>query len=208
MATHFNGDISLKNQFETADLIINGKIIDLISTSIFEIESGNTIVHSTYKVEVQNRILGDYKNKHLKLTIVGGEKSGHKTKNTVTLKKGKNYLMLLGKNFGLYKKEDEYVPYYCSCFKIAEDNCIECTPSIQQQFFDLKIAANEKELTLKNAAKGIKEIINRKVEFEKRFNKLEPNELKFLDLEEEVLEMPPTNGNLLREGKIGNFKKE
>lgn len=207
MATHFNGDINLKKQITTSDLIIKGRIENILSKSIVLDDETGGIVQTTFKVKVLNKISGDYKNKSLRVTIVGGEESSYKTPNTVNFEKGKEYVMLLATDFKPNKKDDEFVPQYCSCFEVAKDDCVQCNPDIQKQFYELGVASKQSELTITNITKGIDNIIKNKIKLDDKQLKLAQEELQFKDIENEILEMPIETENILRQGKIGEFRK-
>lgn len=207
MATHFNSNLNIKNQLETADLIINGKIEKMISRSVLK-DSDTRIVQSTYKIQVDELLSGTYKKKNLKVTIVGGEVEGYKTNKTVLFEEGQNYLMLLGKNYGPDNKNDEFVPLYCSCFKINKDNRIECPKDIESELIENNIIKDAKQLTLKTLARQFKEVVKSKNESNKKLLELEPEEMNLKFIAENDFEMPPETENGVKEGKIGNLQKE
>jgi len=186
MATHFNGDINLKKQIISSDLIIKGRIENILSKSIIPDNETGGIVQTTFKVKVLSKILGDYKNKTLKVTIVGGDESDYKPN----------------------KKDNEFVLKYCSCFEVAKDGCIQCNPTIQKQFYELGIASKLSELTITNIIKGVGEIIKNKAKIDDKKLKLEQEELQFKDIKNEILEMPTESENLLKQGEIGEFNED
>jgi len=207
MATHFNSNLNIKGQLETADLIITGKIEQKISTSVLK-DSDTRIVQSTYKILVDKLLSGAYKKKNLKVTIVGGEVEGYKTDKTVPFEEGQNYLMLLGKDYGLDKKDDEFVPFYCSCFKINKDNRLECPKDIETELIENNIIKDSKQLNLKTVVQQFKEVVKLKKESNKKLLELEPEEMNLKFIAENDFEMPPETENGLKEGKIGNLQKE
>lgn len=207
MATHFNSNLNIKNQLETADLILTGKIEKKISTSVLK-DSDTRIVQSTYKILIDELISGTYKKKNLKVTIVGGEVEGYKTHKTIPFEEGQNYLMLLGKDYGPDKKSDEFVPLYCSCFKINKDNRLEFPKDIEKELIENNFIKDAKQMTLKTVVQQFKEVVKSKNESDKKLLELEPEEMNLKFIAENDFEMPQETENGVKEGKIGNLQKE
>lgn len=197
MATHFDGDISVENQIQTADVIINGRIVDVISGS--EQDKDDEMGYTTYQVEVQDVIAGELKDMNLKLRIA---KTESKSDDMVNLKKNQSYLMLLGQDYGP-RNQNQYVPYYGSCFMVDENNRVKLPSSIQNQLVELDMAG-KKAPNIQELAASIKEVIRKKSELEEKLKESQPEELKHRGMDEETFEIPGGDFNhLVREGKIG-----
>ncbi|MDY8136154.1 hypothetical protein [Aquimarina sp. 2201CG5-10] len=203
MATHFNENPSIQDQIKTADIIINGQIIDRIATSVIEGEDDSKIVQTTYKIAVNDVLSGEYKNKELELTIVGGEAEGYTTEKTMLLTEGQNYVLFLGKDVGPGKTKKQFNPVYCSCFEIGKNNQLHGSTDLHKQLYTSKLAASKEGITLKDFKSGIQKFEKKALDHTKELLQIEAEELKYIDATPEILEMPTEETDRIKNRDIG-----
>ena len=72
--------------------------------------------------------------------------------------------MLFGKDYEPNKKNDKFMPLYCTCFKINKDNRLECPRDIESEIIENNIIKDAKQRSLKTLARQFKEVVKSKIE--------------------------------------------